>query len=155
MLKITSTREGSTVIAHISGNMDENTDFNGALGEQFGHLDLYCKNVTRINSVGIGIWIAYFKKLQDLGIKIALHECSTALVEQMNMIVNFSAGLDIQSFLAPYSCEKCESNTAVVFKTAELRRNNWEIPKEICPQCGGASVFDDVPSEYFSFIKSK
>jgi hypothetical protein len=98
-------------------------------------------------------WIKFFQGLQQKGVKLTFEECSTAIVEQINLISNFTCGGKVESIFVPFSCQNCKSELVGLFKTDALKAldlNN--IPPLKCTKCGGEAAFDDIPEEYFSFM---
>ena len=95
----------------------------------------------------------YFKKAQESGSKIRLLECSIAIVEQLNLISNFSCGADIESIQVPFACDACGAELAGLFKVEALKGAQLKIPSLKCPKCGGEAAFDDIPEEYFNFLE--
>ena len=111
-----------------------------------------CWRFSSINSVGVKAWIRYFQSLAAKGVKVSFTECSTAIVEQINLISNFTCGGRVESIYVPFACTNCKSELVGLFKTDDLKKTQLKLPDLKCSKCGGKAVFDDVPEEYFSFI---
>lgn len=152
VLNVTKEQKDNILIARLSGSIEENTNFDQLIGVPPGELHLYLKGVTRINSVGIKTWIKYFQGVNQRGTKLKLFECSTSIVEQINLISNFTCGGTVESIYVPFSCESCGTELVGLFKTDQLKQLQMKIPALKCSKCGKNAVFDDIPEEYFSFL---
>lgn len=152
MLKITRIENGNVISFVLEGAADEFTKFDEVIGLPGSEIHVKCSGVSRINSVGIKSWINHFGKLKTNNVKVTLVDCSTALVEQMNMIVNFAANMTVESVIVPFSCAKCGTESLVSYKTDAIRKANFELPEIKCGSCGGNAAFDDIPEEYFNFL---
>ena len=139
-------------MVRLAGSVEESVNFDQLIGPAPAEIHVVCKDVPRINSVGVKAWIRYFQAAQAKGTKIKLLECSTAIVEQINLISNFTAGGTVESIFVPFSCEKCKTELVGLFKTEDLKRMNMAIPDLKCTKCGSKAVFDDIPEEYLSFL---
>jgi anti-anti-sigma regulatory factor len=142
-----STPEGLQV--ELSGAFEESVQLESLIGEVKGNLNVHCKGITRINSVGVKTWINYFQKLKMAGVRVRFFECSPSIVEQLNMISNFSGGGEVVSILLPYSCIKCVKEFVIPFETKKIDLD--ALPAAKCERSDCAIVFDDVPEEYFYF----
>jgi hypothetical protein len=112
-----------------------------------------CKEVPRINSVGVKAWIKYFQAATSAGTKLKFTDCSTAIVEQINLISNFTCGGEVESVYVPFACTNCKSELVGLFKVPDLKQFGQDIPELKCTKCGGKAVFDDIPEEYFGFLE--
>jgi DNA-directed RNA polymerase subunit RPC12/RpoP len=142
---------GSTVIT-LSGTIDENDDFSKLIGQPQGKVHIKCKGVTRINSMGVKNWIKFFSAL---GTKATLEfsELTTPLVENSNMIQNFVPRGSVQSVMVPYRCTACSTNLVAEMKTAAIIQAEFNPPAVNCPKCAASAEFDDMPDEFFAFLK--
>lgn len=152
MLSVVKEQKGDALLVRLSGSIEESVDFEQLIGTPPSELYVNCKGVPRINSVGIKGWIKYFQSLSEKGVKLTFQECSTAIVEQINLISNFSCGGTVESIFVPFSCENCKSELVGLFKSDALKQANFDIPNLKCSKCGGSAVFDDIPEEYFNFL---
>lgn len=134
-----------------SGSIEENADYESMVGPIPPKICVNTKAVTRINSVGVRGWIKYFQSLQAKT-KIVFVDCSVAIVEQINLISNFTCGGQVESLYVPYLCQNCGAESAASFSVENIKSLNFEIPDGTCPKCGGKAILDDVPEEYFSFL---
>lgn len=153
MLNIAKEKAGDAIVIRLTGSIEESVDFAKSVGPIDGsEVHVNVKGVTRINSVGVKAWIQYFQGLSSKGLKLKFVECSTAIVEQINLISNFLSGGEILSIYVPFSCESCKTELVGLFKVDALRQIGDNIPNLKCSKCGGSAVFDDIPEEYFGFL---
>ena len=152
MLNITKEQKGTTLFVRLIGSIEESVNFDQQIGSPSAELHVNCKEVPRINSVGVKAWIKYFQGAQAKGTKIKLLECSTAIVEQINLISNFTCGGTVESIYVPFSCTNCKSELVGLFKTEDLKKIQFKLPSLKCSKCGGSAAFDDIPEEYFAFL---
>ena len=147
--------ENSQLELHIGGTIEENTDLNKDIGDLKGYskIYVYTKSVPRINSVGVKGWIRYFQALTQGGTELIFRECSTAIVEQFNLISNFGCGGKVESLYLPFVCQGCGTELVGLFTVQQIRDLNYEIPNIQSPRCqDGEAEFDDLPDEYFNFL---
>ena len=152
MLNIAKEQKGSALLVRLSGSIEESVNFDQLIGPPPAELIVNSKEVPRINSVGVKAWIKYFQGAQQKGTKLVFVECSTAIVEQINLISNFICGGAVESVYVPFACEKCRSELVGLFKVEDLKKMAMNLPELKCTKCGGKAVFDDIPEEYFGFL---
>ncbi len=152
-IQITKEQKGGVLHVKLLGAIDENTSFEQSIGGvPPSEIRLNCKEVSRINSTGVKMWIRYFLAAKQKGTLILFEECSPAIVEQFNLISNFACGGKIDSVVAPYCCESCKAEIRGTVQSAEMEKISRDPPPVPCPKCGKNAVFDDVPEEYFAFL---
>lgn len=152
MLNVSKEQAGNVMVVRLSGSIEESANFDKLIGPPPAEMHVHCKDVPRINSVGVKAWIKYFQSAQAKGTKLKFLECSTAIVEQMNLISNFTCGGSVESIYVPFACESCKTELIGLFKTEDLKRINFQLPDLKCSKCSGKTVFDDIPEEYFGFL---
>ncbi len=152
MVNVAKEQKGTALVVRLSGSIEENVNFEQLIGPPPGELHVVCKEITRINSVGVKSWIKFFSGAQAKGTKIRFQDCSTAIVEQINLISNFTAGGVVESIYVPFSCGGCKSELVGLFKCEDLKKLNFKLPELKCSKCAGKAVFDDIPEEYFAFL---
>ena len=152
MLNVTKEQKGNSLMVRLSGSIEESVNFDQLIGIPPEELVVNTKEVPRINSVGVKAWIKFFQGTQAKGTKLKFIECSTAIVEQINLISNFVCGGVVESVYVPFACEKCKSELVGLFKTEDLKKLQLKLPELKCTKCGGRAVFDDIPEEYFGFL---
>ena len=153
MLKVTKEQKDNALLVRLSGSIEESTNLEEAFGQVPGELHVSCKEVTRINSIGVKGWIKYFSTLAARGVKFKFIECSTAIVEQVNLISNFNCGAPVESIYVPFACKSCKAELIALFKAADLKASRLNLPTLKCTKCAsGQAVFDDIEEEYFAFL---
>lgn len=152
MVNVIKEQKGNIVSVRMVGSIEETVEFENLVGPVSGEVHVNCKGIPRINSVGVKGWIKYFQGLSAKGVKLRFVECSTAIVEQINLISNFVCGGAVDSIYVPFSCTGCKGEFIGLFKTEDLKKLNFAIPDLKCGKCGGKAVFDDIPEEYFGFL---
>lgn len=153
MINVKKAQQNGALVISISGSIEENVNFDQLIGPPVsGEVIVNCKEISRINSVGVKSWIRYFQSVQQKGGKLKFVECSTSIVEQINLISNFTCGGVVESIFVPFSCKNCKAELLGLFKSEDLKKFNLEIPSVKCNKCGGEAVFDDIPEEYLGFL---
>lgn len=152
MVNVIKELKGNVLVVRLVGAIEESVNFEQLIGTPPGELHVNSKEVPRINSVGVKGWIKYFQTLQTKGIAVKFIECSTSIVEQINLISNFTAGGVVESIYVPFSCSNCKSELVGLFKTEDLKRMQMNLPDLQCSKCNNSAVFDDIAEEYFSFL---
>jgi anti-anti-sigma regulatory factor len=152
VVNVVKEQKGTTLVVRLSGSIEENVSFDQLIGPPPPELHINCKEITRINSVGVKAWIKYFTNAQSKGTKLRFQDCSTAIVEQINLISNFTGGGAVESIYVPFSCVGCRSELVGLFKTDDLKKLSFKLPELKCSKCANKAVFDDIPEEYFAFL---
>ena len=152
MVNVVKELKGNVLVIRLIGAIEESVNFDQMIGTTPSEMLINCKEVPRINSVGVKGWIKYFQTAAAKGTKLRFSECSTAIVEQINLISNFTCGGTVESIYVPFACTNCKSELIGLFKSEDLKKLNMKLPDLKCSKCGGAAVFDDIPEEYFSFL---
>jgi hypothetical protein len=145
-------QKGDVVVVKLSGAIEESVNFDQLIGPPPPVLHVNSKEIKRINSVGVKAWIKYFQGAASKGTKLTFIECSTAIVEQINLISNFTCGGQVESIHVPFSCSSCGTELVGLFKTEDLKKIQLKLPTLNCSKCGGKAVFDDIPEEYLGFL---
>ncbi len=154
MLHVVKEQRGDILLVKLTGSIDENIDFGTVLGPPSStKMDLLLKEVPRINSVGVKAWIKYFQGVVAKGVQLRFMECSTAIVEQINLISNFTCGGSVESIYVPFCCASCGTELLGLFRCSDLKKIKFQIPDLKCAKCGGVASFDDIPEEYFAFLQ--
>jgi endogenous inhibitor of DNA gyrase (YacG/DUF329 family) len=154
VLHVVKDQRGDTLLVKLTGSIEENVDFGTLIGQPTTpKMDLLLKEIPRINSVGVKAWIKYFQGVAAKGVQLRFLECSTAIVEQINLISNFTCGGGVESIYVPFCCNSCNTELLGLFRTLDLKRINFQIPDLKCAKCGGPASFDDIPEEYFGFLQ--
>lgn len=153
MINVIKEQRNDTLLVKMTGTVEENVDFATIIGPvTTPKMDLLLKGISRINSVGVKAWIKYFQMVAQQGVQIRFLECSTAIVEQINLISNFTCGGSVESIYVPFCCSSCNTELLGLFRASDIKRINFNIPDLKCSKCGGTASFDDIPEEYFGFL---
>jgi anti-anti-sigma regulatory factor len=152
VLNVIKENTADGLVLRFSGEIAEGANFAQLIGPISGNVVLHCKEITRINSMGVKSWIQFFQAAVTKGAKLRFVECSPAVVEQINLIMNFSCGGTVESIFIPYACTSCKKSLAGLFRVEDLRKGQLKLPDLPCSKCGGKAVFDDILEEYFRFI---
>ena len=152
MLNVLKEQKGNVLVVRLVGSIEESVSFDALIGPPPQELHVNCKEVPRINSIGVKAWIKYFSVLQQKGTRLRFQDCSTAIVEQINLISNFTCGGAVDSVYVPFSCGKCRGEFIAPFKVDDLKKIAMNLPELDCPKCSGKASFDDIPEEYFAFL---
>jgi hypothetical protein len=152
-LKIFVTTKGSLDYVRLCGVIDEDNNLMSVLPRLTREVAVVgLREVTRINSLGVRDWVNWMNSLDGVGKRVVLHECSTAVVSQINLVANFSGKSHIESFLAPYFCSTCDAERLRLIQTRRLTGDPPRAPRALCDQCDSLMTLDEVEESYFSFI---
>src|SRR5262245_2685653 len=139
----------------VSGTVDETFSASQLSGQIRADTILHLGKVTRFSSFGVREWVRLMKDLQGRVKHCILVECSPAVVNQLNVVVDFAAGAHVKSVQLPYACQRCELDKMVTVdvdaQRAELLAGT--LPQVPCPQCKNPMVFDDLPGSYLAFLR--
>lgn len=152
MINVVKQQNGNVLTIKLSGSIEETAAFEKLLGPPAPEMIIHCKEVSRMNSVGVKNWMKYFSDARAKGSKVRLVECSPVVVQQINMISNFISGAIVESIFVPFSCTSCKSELLGLYKTADLKKIQFKIPDVKCSKCGSQACFDDIAEEYFGFL---
>ena len=143
--------QGRTSIT-LSGVIDERTSFESVIGSTQSSLDIHCKGITRINSIGVKNWVRFFSNLRKKGVRLRFLECSSVVVQQLEFFHNVVEPQEIESVFIPLVCDFCGKNDEKLSSIQDLRTLGFRTPAWKCT-CGGSLVLDDA-DEFFQAIKS-
>ncbi len=152
MLKVEKKSNGKVISLTLTGVIDERVDFAKLLDPVEGTMRINLRRIERINSVGVKNWVRYFSDLRKSGVELILEDCSPQIVEQINLVSNFSCGAEIASILAPFRCNKCGGEFLATFTLDELKSMEGGFPEPPCPKCQAKTSFDDIEEEYLAFL---
>jgi endogenous inhibitor of DNA gyrase (YacG/DUF329 family) len=153
VLKVSQQSVGQELVMELAGAIDEQAEFiNPIYLPASKCIRVRCQGVTRVNSVGVKVWIKYFGHLAGLGTPLIFELMPPVLVEQINSIKNFTCGGKVGSILLPFKCPKCQASFNWGIETGKIRIMLQDVPNQPCPKCQTPAVFDDLPEEYFEFF---
>jgi anti-anti-sigma regulatory factor len=145
--------EADTLV--IRGAIDESAGLTALLERaQDRRLVLDLGGITFINSLGVRDWIRLQAAAKAAGITIELRRVSEPLVHQLNMIIATRGAARVTSFFAPYACDGCGREDALLIDAIAHARglSQLEPPVMVCAECGAQMEFNDFPERYFSFL---
>ncbi len=136
----------------LSGTIDEDADFAPLQGLDQPDVVFDFEKITLLNSCGIREWISFIAKLPERT-RVTYRRCPQIIIEQINMVHGFfREGAVIESFYAPYYCEKCDKEAKLLLITGQIKGR--KAPEMSCPHCGADGMeFDALPEQYFHFLK--
>jgi hypothetical protein len=137
------------------GRIDEAAHLDGLLDEIAAReVVIETTGVFFLNSVGVRDWIRLLRGLDQKQAHVVLEGCSEPLVAQLNLIPNARGHAEVSSLHAPYLCDACGLDAAMLLPVAtyadELRA--MKPPVLRCPECGGTMRLADLPERYFTFL---
>ncbi|HTJ44839.1 MAG TPA: STAS domain-containing protein [Kofleriaceae bacterium] len=152
--QITIAPAGDATLMTIAGEMDDQATLSELSPSLSGKIIVDLGGVRFINSVGVREWIIFLHDLEEKKCKVVLRNCSERIVHQMNMVLEARGDAEVESFHAPYVCDKCGAEHAISIQVAPNREQllSFEIPTQTCPDCGGTMQFDDLPNRYLLFL---
>jgi hypothetical protein len=134
----------------LTGAIDEDADFKELIGLEQKSITFDFEKVSMINSCGIREWIKFLENIPEKT-HIYYNNCPQIIIEQINMVHGFfRKGASINSFYAPYYCEKCDKESKVHLKSEQVKGR--KAPKMACPICAENMDFDAIEAQYFSFL---
>lgn len=136
----------------LSGKITEMTDLVSHLGELPDRVDIVCRELTQINSLGIKAWIEFFSQASKKNLMFTFSECPPPMVELLNYISGFNCGGLVLSVSLPFTCEACAQELRGVVRAEDLKRVSYKLPPVKCPKCSSKAHFDDDPQNYFAFL---
>ncbi|MCB9556319.1 MAG: hypothetical protein H6707_09475 [Deltaproteobacteria bacterium] len=130
-----------------SGHINEHSDFSQA-GALSGRVVFDLEQVQRVNSSGVLLWVRFLQGLTDLE-ELVFVRCSMAIVVQMNLMPEFMGTARVDSFFAPYVCERTGESDLRLLQVAEL--DDLMLPPTYEGE-DGVYELDDLPDRYFAFL---
>lgn len=130
-----------------SGPMDESSDFQ-SLRSLRENITFDLAGVTRLNSVGVHLWIEFVRYLSSV-CQLVFVRCSIPIVNQINMIEGFKGTAKVQSFYAPYYCARTGEEEQRLL-TVDSIPDPLNPPTFPCDN--GVMELDELPERYFAFL---
>lgn len=152
MLRITLVEVGNVTQAVLEGIIDEASSFKQLLNIKSNSLQVNCRKVTRINSVGIELWNEGFSELRNRRVQLQFIEFSAVLVEANNFIAGFVAPEELKSLCVPYWCPDCKLMSMKLVTPEQVKTDLAKVEFSPCEKCKKPSEIDENPNEYFSAI---
>ncbi len=142
------------VIYTFDGNVDEHFNFQN-FPYTFKPLVIFnLEKINQFNSVGIRSWIQMIKQFHGK-CDLKFVKCSVTMIDQINMIPHTLGHGTIESFYAPYFCDKDkkESNRLINLNIDFQKLLKNQAPEFDCEKCGGTLSFDAIEESYFQFVQ--
>ena len=141
----------------IGGVIDEDNSLGRALKRiEGGTVIIDLSGVERINSCGVRDWVNWLNDLNSRDKKVILVRCSTCIVNQINLVNNFTGGGMVKSFFAPFYCPKCDLEELKLLQVEHFAGlAQPKAPQHRGQRCAEARCemeFDDIEESYFAFI---
>jgi hypothetical protein len=137
----------------MSGTIDENSDLDAAFSKLSGDMVINMKDVERVNSMGVHLWIPVMARL-SANHRVVVEEISYAFVFNANAVANLFGSAQVVSCTAPYYCAKCKDHVMVKVTVDEVAAAGGAPPQKRCARCTAAMEFDELDG-YFSFFKTR
>ena len=146
--------DGRVLTLRFTEDLVKTFDLVTALGTALpSEIHVYCRAITRINSIGAKCWINGFNQIRARGTNLHFFECPPPIVEQVSVISNFLCGGVAESLLLPYACAACGNQFQISEEVVSLKKNGLKATGAPCPRCGKSARFDDIEDEYLAFLK--
>lgn len=150
--------EHGQITYYLSGEITENSPIKQFAGEiqAFTGMTILLdmSDLHEVNSSGIANWMKFIEFLKNHKITVEFIKCSVTIVQQMNMVRQFSGGFKVRSIYCPYFCPNCDTESIVKIEIPEGATSNIvDLPENIsCDNCDGTREFDDLAESYLSFL---
>ncbi len=140
-------------IIYFSGNFDEDIEIDRIAGLFTNKMTFDLKEINKITSFGVKLWIDLLKKA-PANCSINFQNCSTAFIDQANMISNFIQNGKITSYMAPFICTN-DHEFEILLNSEDVKFEDDEyiIPDITCKECGAKCELDDFAEDYFGFLE--
>lgn len=153
MLKTTRHKKGDRVVIALTGALDEHAATGlakaAAVAGRLDSVTLDLAQVARINSLGIGLWAQFLRRLAQTA-RIELVACSVDFIDLANLAPAMTEGAQVISFYAPVQCQQCHTGSLHLAQTADV--SGAALPLPPCSRCGGALETAVEPSLYLQFL---
>jgi ABC-type transporter Mla MlaB component len=161
MLKIEPSQTSGVYSLILEGTITEDAELKGDVPAGAQRLDVFCKGITRVNSMGITKWILFFREIRKKGIAVRYFEMPVAVVNLCNFVSGMVEPGEIQSFYLPYFCDSCNHEMSILRTSESFRElrslppaKSVELPALPCAACQKPAQFDGVPANYLEFLKA-
>ena len=111
------------------------------------------EKIASVDSYGVRAWIGFIQKITQK-FRIRFVKCNVNVVQQMNMISEFTGQAEVNSVIGEYECVSCGHQHLELF---EKGRNLPEHPEaelsELkCSECGSELEMDCLEEEFFHWL---
>jgi len=154
-LTIEKFADGAIACLKFSGTIDESFD-----GKKLGQsvtgevLVIDLGAVKKISSFGIREWVDFVGTAAKQVRSVVLIECASKVVDQLNMVANFTGGGRVFSFYAPFRCDYCNSEHRVLLQLDKDHETikTMKLAERPCKSCKEAMYFDEDGATFFSYV---
>lgn len=111
-------------------------------------------SVKKISSFGIREWVDFVSTASKQVRSLIMIECAPKVVDQLNMVANFTAGGRVFSFYAPFRCDYCDSEHRVLLQVDKdfETLKTMKLAERPCPACREGMYFDEDGATFFSYV---
>lgn len=148
--------EGAKLTVEVTGNVDEDANFQPVDVGSATSVALDLNGVTAINSVGIREWIKWIKAFPPT-VQLSVHRCPKIIVDQINMVSGFlPPATRIESFFVPYYADATGSEKMILFTNGKEYKDGGvlDFPAEVKDDAGELMEMDVIEAKYFKFLKA-
>ncbi|MBA3452765.1 MAG: hypothetical protein H0T42_06730 [Deltaproteobacteria bacterium] len=149
--KVEQASSGGTRVT-LSGAIDESSDLDGVFAKVTGDMVINMKDVERVNSMGVHMWIPVMARLSAKN-RVVIEEISYGFVFNANAVANLFGAARVVSCAAPYYCPSCKDHVMVKVTLDEVNASSGGAPAKRCAKCAAPMDFDELEG-YFSFFKT-
>ena len=145
---------GAVGLVEIRGVVDETfAGFGDVQGLKSLVLDV--SGMTRMTSFGVRQWLAAMERVTASVSDLYLLGCPTFFVDQLNMVLGFGGSGCVLTVQAPYRCENCGIDSALLIDVLAEYANLVKgiPPPHDCARCGNKLELDETPESYFGFTR--
>lgn len=158
-LHIQVIRNSAGITLKLDGVLDETAELPGFDVSYCGRMIIDLEKLTMINSLGCRKWIHWLKAYPK-SIQISLVNCSTVIVNQINILVGFiPPGVTVESIYVPYYCNSCGNDQVVLLSVVDAQAPGWSFEQiadeKECTHCKAKAELDVLKSRYFQFLTKK
>ncbi len=156
-------REKNEITIEVEGALTENTSFPNIDIDGVNKIIFNLDRVVRVNSLGISLWLMFFRKLLDQFPQIDLEfvKCPTVVVEQFNIVKEFlPTNSCVSSFYVPYFSSETNKTKFVLYENgkdyfwqSEKSYKDLKLKSEYHEE-NDIFMIDTVKEKYFNFLKS-
>jgi anti-anti-sigma regulatory factor len=107
--------------------------------------------VQMINSIGVRAWISMTVKLKKRKSKVIYRNCTSSIIDSVNLFPDFADKQGIESFFIPLTCSRCDHKMEELVTPTDVKNDSFETD-ETCPTCNIKMEPAVDLEEYLSFI---
>src|SRR4030095_16867194 len=110
--------------------------------------------VKKISSFGIREWVDFVTTAGKHARSLILIECTPKVVDQLNMVANFTGGGRVFSFYAPFRCDYCDTEHRVLLQVDRdfEAMKSLRLAERPCLSCKESMYFDEDGATFFSYL---